>query len=193
MYRIHLYHIFERLAGRMDKRHEANRIVKEKICSATIRLMGKKPFSAITVTDIVREAGVARVSYYRNFSCKQDVIRAHLAEVVERLVQHQKLQKSAGTYETILQCWKYFAEQKETLAAFCSGELSELLLDFLARINLHSGDSAGKAEENYYFTAYIGALYNTLRKWLSGGCRETPEEMAGIFYRIWSSSQIAQA
>ena len=43
-----------------DKRYEANRMVKIKISRALIKLMDQKPFSDITVTDIVKTAGVAR-------------------------------------------------------------------------------------------------------------------------------------
>ena len=57
-----------------DKRYEANRMVKIKISRALIKLMDQMPFSDITVTDIVKTAGVARASYYRNFDSKEEVL-----------------------------------------------------------------------------------------------------------------------
>ncbi|MFR4802256.1 MAG: TetR/AcrR family transcriptional regulator [Eggerthellaceae bacterium] len=58
----------------MDKRSEANRQTRERIARALLRLLGIKEFSDISVTDIVREAHVARAAYYRNFSSKEDIL-----------------------------------------------------------------------------------------------------------------------
>ena len=46
-----------------DKRLEANRLVKLRIARALTKLMEKKNFSDITVTEIVQTAGVERPSY----------------------------------------------------------------------------------------------------------------------------------
>ena len=59
----------------MDKRMIENARVRRATANALIALMKRKRFSEISVTDIVREAGIARQSYYRNFDCKEDVIR----------------------------------------------------------------------------------------------------------------------
>ncbi|MGC4018400.1 MAG: hypothetical protein QM793_03665 [Muricomes sp.] len=46
----------------MDKRYEANKRVKKNIIDALFRLIQKKNFSEISITDMVTEAGVARQS-----------------------------------------------------------------------------------------------------------------------------------
>ena len=58
----------------MDKRVEANRETKVRITYALVSLLASKKLSDISVTDIVERAGVARASYYRNFSSKEDVL-----------------------------------------------------------------------------------------------------------------------
>lgn len=170
----------------MDKRYESNRIVREKICQATLALMRVKPFSRITVSDIVREAGVARVSYYRNFHSKEDVIRSYLEKVVNELFQSHNVPEQLDSYDAILSAWQYIGKQKELFSAFCSGDLLPLLVNFLMQLNLPTGTFSAKPGDEYYFAGYFGAFYNILRKWMIGGCRETPEEMAGFFYRLWN-------
>lgn len=39
-----------------------------------MRMMRKRPYESIKVTDIVREAGVSRMTYYRYFKAKSDVL-----------------------------------------------------------------------------------------------------------------------
>ena len=59
----------------MDKRKEANLHVKNSITDALIALMNEKSFETISVSEITNRARVSRVSYYRNFNSKEDMIQ----------------------------------------------------------------------------------------------------------------------
>lgn len=65
----------------MDKRKIANAAVKKKMEDAFFALLSEKPFSEITVTDLVTRAGVARASYYRNYESMEDIVRQYLAQL----------------------------------------------------------------------------------------------------------------
>lgn len=51
--------------------------VSHLICEGLLRLIeaGQKPYSEITIQDIVDEAGVCRNSFYRNFQSKEDIFQ----------------------------------------------------------------------------------------------------------------------
>ena len=51
-----------------------NHSAKSEIEQAFLRLMTQKSYMDITVTDIVQEAKVARVSFYRNFASISEVL-----------------------------------------------------------------------------------------------------------------------
>ena len=51
-----------------------NHSAKSEIEQALLRLMTQKSYLDITVTDIVQEAKVARVSFYRNFASISEVL-----------------------------------------------------------------------------------------------------------------------
>ena len=53
-------------------------------------LLRKKSFSEITVTDIVKEANVARASYYRNFENKEQIIEAAMDNLRDELMSDIK-------------------------------------------------------------------------------------------------------
>ena len=59
------------------------RNAKEQIEKAFLDLLEEKPYMDITVTDIVKKADVARVTYYRNFDSISDIIESitdHMAD-----------------------------------------------------------------------------------------------------------------
>ena len=62
----------------MNRVNCTNIIVKESITQALLILMESKDFQKITITEIVNKAGVARMSFYRNYDSKEDVILIHL-------------------------------------------------------------------------------------------------------------------
>ena len=66
----------------MDKRKEANIRVKSNITKALFRLMHEKSFSDISITELIRDAGVARVSFYRNYDSKEDVLVTLIEDIL---------------------------------------------------------------------------------------------------------------
>ena len=86
-----------------DKRLEANRLVKLRIARALTKLMEKKNFSDITVTEIVQTAGVARASYYRNFTSKEEVLIKVTDEIWQNYREKAaKLSDDFFRYDSIL-------------------------------------------------------------------------------------------
>ena len=56
----------------MTRINPKNIVVKESITQALLILMESKDFEKITITDIVNRAGVVRMSFYRNYTSKED-------------------------------------------------------------------------------------------------------------------------
>ncbi len=71
----------------MSKASIDNQRVKNQITEGLFSLLRKKSFSEITVTDIVREAKVARASYYRNFQNKEEIIEAAMDILRDELMK----------------------------------------------------------------------------------------------------------
>ena len=59
-----------------NKRYES---VKDRITDAFITLLQTKAYREITVVDIVTQASSGRVSFYRNFEDKDDVIQYYIS------------------------------------------------------------------------------------------------------------------
>ena len=62
-----------------------NHSAKSEIEQAFLRLMTQKSYMDITVTDIVQEANVARVSFYRNFASISEVLDSIADATAEKL------------------------------------------------------------------------------------------------------------
>ena len=76
--------------GETEKTLKKNTMTKECIFTALLILMEKKPYEEITITDIAKKAGVSRMSYYRLYKSKDDILIQYFNEVFEELLERAK-------------------------------------------------------------------------------------------------------
>ena len=52
---------------------------KDCLVQALMRLLQEKPLSSISITELAAEAGISRMTYYRNYQSIDDVLLSHLS------------------------------------------------------------------------------------------------------------------
>ena len=168
----------------MDKRVEANARTQRLIIKALIRLMNEKQFSDITVTDIVTRAGVARASYYRNFSSKEEIIARAGSIIIEDFRQKaSEAEMSILDAEIVLRVFRYFRAYRRTmLTLYKAGFISLYQRLFDECLETMAGDMRYDDIHRYGIPFYSGAIFAVFLRWLEEGMKETPEEMAALFH-----------
>lgn len=59
------------------------RITEDRFYNALTALMERKSYEDITISAISDEAGISRMTFYRNFKSKDDILVSHLNSVIE--------------------------------------------------------------------------------------------------------------
>lgn len=167
----------------MGKRKEANLRVRQQITGTLFSLMKRKPLSEISITELVEGAGVARASFYRNFSSKEDVLVSLIQDTTEDLAKVLDLSgETMYTYENILLSFQCFHNHRDEILCLYHAGLVSILLEELNRFHESlAGNMPSSSIEKYELYIYIGALTNTAGVWLLDGEKNTPEEMARFF------------
>lgn len=163
----------------MNRREELNAIVKDSITEALITMLDKESFEDISITDLAKRAGVGRVSFYRNFENKEDVIRQYLAKLFH--VWSESLHDIQG-FELIEAIFSFFYENKEIFLLLYRRGLSHLSLQCVR-------DAYGPKPQQDNAAAYGAAfisygLYGWLEEWFKRGIKESPAEMAALLEKI---------
>ena len=100
----------------MNKRQEANMRVKARITAALLTLLNEKSISDITVTEIISEAGVARASFYRNYSSKESVITTLITDVLEQFrAEVQYDGDNYYTYDNMRRSFEFFSRYEKQI------------------------------------------------------------------------------
>lgn len=177
----------------MKKRiSQTNIQVKQDMYKALLRLMQDKIFSSISVSDITSEAKVSRMSFYRNYNTIEDILKEHLAEVVEEYRTEEIDEIDTGSErvfyekEYMLHCFRFFYLHHEFIDALIAAGMGDL---FLAKITEYLiqkwiDTEKGRREETLRISAVAGAIYNMYREWSKEGFIEKTEDVAAVLYDL---------
>lgn len=157
------------------KNNKRKRDSIEKIQRAFVNMLQEKEISRISVTDICKETGLNRSTFYANFLDIYD-LADKIRENLERDFNaqfHEAKNRDAVTmfrhiYENQLFYKTYFKlgyDEKHRISVF---DPVRAETDFA---NKHI---------QYHIEFFRNGFNAIVKMWLDGGCRETPEEMAEI-------------
>lgn len=99
---------------------------------ALLQLMKVKEFSAITVTDICEKAGISRLTFYRNFEIKEDILRFHFDKVFNEYICKFD-GEILNIEEAIIACFEVWFELREEIKRIVDNHLSLLMYEPFSR------------------------------------------------------------
>ena len=151
-------------------------LVSEYITEALLRLLKQKDFSSISITDICNRAGTTRMSFYRNFESKEDIIRKWLQQQTDSFLERSGISYSNDTTEDyIIKLFTHLSNYKEEFTALYNSGLSHLVKDEFDRVflSIHQGEY-----DDYKTFFHAGGIYNSFYLWMRNGFKESPQELA---------------
>ena len=165
------------------KRNSVNVFAKDCIAMALIKLMKQKKYEDITITEIADTAGVSRVTYYRNYSSKEEIITYYMDELGYKLKEEISQHNPSGDiYTSALAFFQYWVNHSDFLTCLQKANLSYMLLEHM---NKTISMFATTPRRKYEVCFHIGSMHNVMFEWVKGGMKESSEEMATILYNLY--------
>ncbi len=159
---------------------ESNHLTRECLETALIRLLADKELEKISITELVRLAGVSRTAFYSNYSSKEDILASWMSQVGDELIDliwpYVLKDDLSGMFRQLFQKIKEDHHQVEILVkAGLPHRLSAAL-----EATILKKDPPRDRKKQYAITGYCGMLNNILMEWYRGAMKETAEEMSEI-------------
>lgn len=158
---------------KVETSHE---IVIESLTLALIDLMKTKPFDKITISELCEKACVGRVSFYRNFNSKQEILVKFLVACTDEWWQEfsQKPEEEffANFWQSLLNEYK---KQKELLLLLNQNDLTYLLRD---HVFYCCGPSSNDDDRMAYLRALLaGMISGLIEEWVHRGMNDLPDAL----------------
>ena len=162
-----------------------------------MELVKDKPLSAISICEITSKAGVSRMTYYRNYSSKEEIFEKYMQQIVKdfeketsqgiNYSKENSVGKHFAGYDNIRKCFTYFERYQDFIRCLIKVGMSNILLKALSEYVI--GTYYNSNDDKLYFTliAYAGSLFNVYVVWLENGCKASVDDMAEIVYEIYKN------
>lgn len=146
------------------------------ITEALLLLLKKKDYKDISITEICKKAGVTRMSFYRNFESKEDILVKLVRQVTDNFLEESAISYKSDTSSSyFMKLFSHMEQQKELCTALHKACLFHLIKDEFDRIFL---DTYRQEYGEYKSIFLAGGIYNVFLFWFVHGCRDDPAVLA---------------
>lgn len=160
------------------------KITKESIFTALMKLLEKKQFNEVTISQITNLAGVSRMAFYRNYNVKEDIISIYIDEQFAEFYSQVLNLGLTSKFDISVCFFSFFKGKKRFIQILMASgliyifyqKLSVSLFDYFKNM-----EEKSKPEYGTYFAHFeAGGLYSILLEWISNDTKESVETMANL-------------
>lgn len=169
---------------------------RKKIYHALGELMQETPFDKVTVSDIMKKAGVSRKTFYNHYQDKIDLVQEYQKELSDTIQQIftqntdmgktviEKLALFLNTQDYLLTALLSYNGSLElqciirgTMEKYCERRLKPVIKDPL--------------QLEYQMIVTANSIFSIVQHWLVTGKKISPEELAGIVIKLQGIHEIS--
>ncbi len=164
-----------------------------RICigKAVIELLNHKSFDEIRVTDIVSQAGVSRMTYYKYYGSKLEVLKDFLQEVILEYDAEQSRLYPDTLFEKqqIKTSIQFFERYAPMLQTFLQIGQHKLLIESILQ---YTSERVRRyvSLNDYQIYYYTGAVVGTYFRWIQKGRPESPDSLTDIIWNIINTPSV---
>ncbi|MFQ7317889.1 MAG: TetR-like C-terminal domain-containing protein [Massilimicrobiota timonensis] len=150
---------------------ERNSYVKNEITKALLELLKEKDLKDIKINEITTKAQVGRVSFYRNYQDKEDILKQYL----EKIIKEWKLQDQMP-FELIMETlFEHLMAYQDFYTLLYQKDLFYLLRNTLKKLMVQDHQLSNPEAYAVAYTTY--GIYGWIKEWIARGMQESPEDI----------------
>lgn len=150
---------------------------QEYLATALLDLLQTHDLNNLTVTQVVKRAGVSRMAFYRNFDSLADVLTAHFAPIMA--ASFTDILRHAPENEKITALGTFFSELGPTLRLAVDRDFEPVFQQLFDSNMQHfyavttTWEGATPTQQNYWTQFMSAGVYRLWREWLLNGQQES--------------------
>ncbi|WP_413628204.1 TetR/AcrR family transcriptional regulator [Fructilactobacillus vespulae] len=165
----------------MAKLNKKKNSSKKEIVYGLFELMMEKPYPDITVKEICEQSEVSRMTFYRNFHTKEDVIFAQFDMVYSTFLKRLVIQNRFTFYDVAMTFFAIIKENQFMMEAIVKNDLSNFLLSVLRKYIKALIDNqiliTREKSSNLLVAMISGGLTEIIITWTNDGMKQPVDEL----------------
>lgn len=163
--------------------------IEEWMMESLLSLMSEKAYEDIRVKEISDHAGLARCTFYRYYTSKDELLLRCCRVRANNLALRMRQEDYYTFYGVSVAYFSFFLEEREFfellrdngLLYFFLRSYDDLMFDVaraVKRENHEKGAADFSQKARFHFLYGMHGLWGMANNWLQNGCKESPEELA---------------
>lgn len=178
------------------KENQRIALTKRLLHEGLLRLLEKKELEKINVTELCRESGINRATFYKYYGCPEDVLAAIREQFFQELLESQQQgdSNSPMTYiESFGRVCSYIYEHKE-LSKHILKNIAFNISELLEKLSHGRNGMYEYLDKNFdpesarLASTFIGyGSYSIILQWLVDDTVKTPKEIEAIVQKLMNN------
>ena len=168
-------------------------LTKRLLKEGLLRLLSEKDLAQINVSELCREAGINRATFYNHYAIPQDVLREleqDMARDLRNLAPKIQTVETARKYTEDICVYLY--DRRDLIRILLNCKTDEDLLEIISETNCRFWSQFGQRQEHgldesgakLMVTFFSSGAYYLIRQWLLEDVQKTPQEVAELVFRF---------
>lgn len=155
--------------------------IEEIIANTLLKLISEKDYQKIKISEIVNGSNISRVTFYRHFHNKEEVLYKYLESLSQKYIVSIKKYIDVKDYHSIIDfIFMAFKENLELFKLMKNSNLDYIYMNLLSdKFKTH----LEKITSNSFLSYFVaGAIYDVSMKWLEEDCFTPIETISEPFH-----------
>lgn len=166
---------------------QKNTYVKEQITKALLLLLETKNIDDISISELTSAAEIGRVSFYRNYKNKEDILRQEADRLLAQWGSIFQAMPSNEEYNSFfLSLFDFFQNNKSFFTTLYQSGLSHIIMDTIVA----TADILPQTPnlDAYLKSFWAYSVYGWIIEWIKRGMQESSQELLQLFKNAQGNS-----
>ena len=163
--------------------------ITESVAMALVELLKNKDLANIKVKEIVDKAGVSRMTYYRYYDSKEEILTTYAGEIInqfqQKLIQSER-NYSYITHENLVLWLDYVCEHQKFIICLIENGMESFIYHAILRYQLGLSLNARRHwKDRYIVISYSNTLAGIMIEWVQSDPKESSDEIAALICELF--------
>lgn len=158
---------------------EKNTYVRKQILNTLLRMMKEQDFDSIVISDLTKQAGVGRASFYRNYADKKDVLIQEAERLHKEWKEQFESEEHTEAIEFLISLLNFYKAHSDFYLSLYDAGLTSIIEESIVHEEEITDDMPNGIAYLKSSLAYM--VYGWVIAWMKRGMQESGTELALMF------------
>ncbi len=153
-----------------------NTYVRKQLLNTLLEMLKDQDIDSIVISDLIEKAGVSKVSFYRNYSSKEDILVQEEKRLFNEWSQQYNKDNSDNHKDFNRELLDYFFSNSSFYLTIYNAGLKRIIMDaIVSRSEIKESDPNPLA---YLKSSIAYMIYGWIDEWMKRGMKESGTELS---------------